>query len=169
MSEATTIAAATSRRGVAKRAVQIWAIELEEAMAGKSRHPLHQVRELHLANMPNHSPPAKRPVTLKTASGGEITHWTESLTARGVATRSAGGSRPLVNITTRSAGEIHKIMRHLELVDHQYWQTLLAWGLGFTLENQAKTCKVSKATIQRRFEGGLAIVQSCLLGRFFSD
>lgn len=99
---------------------------------------------------------------------GERTIWIKSETARASATRSSSGSRmPIQNIGSRSAEEIHQIMRHVSVIDGRYWRVLLAWGLGWTLAEQASAQKCSRSTVEKWFEGGLGVVQSALVCRTF--
>jgi len=133
------------RRRVAMRAVRQWALELEQLQAGNSKHPLHQIRELHLVE----------------AGNGRSS---DRITARGTATRAPSRSREPRYFPT---GQCGRIMLEVANVDMRYWQVLMAWGLGWSFDDQAKARKVSKATIAKWFEGGLAIVQFCLVAGMF--
>lgn len=144
-----------SLRTLAIRDVQRWAVELEALMAGHSKHPLHRIRELHLAKMADH----------RTTAPGST-----RLTARGSASRNSPGTVELrARLGSAAAEETHRIMRHVHTIDPKYWRVLLSYGLGFSYADQAKAFKKSKSTIEKWFEGGIAVVISARLCRTFAD
>ena len=129
-----------SPRDRAMRSVRAWAQAVERSSGVQGKHPLQQIRELGAGSL-----------TRTRSPGGAVN-------ARGSATRPSPSSRAP---RFTPADEISRIMLELAWVDGRYWQTLLAWGLGWSLEDQARERKVSKATVAKWFEAGLAVVQFC--------
>lgn len=130
-------------REAAKLAVRQWAAELEAMQAGNSKHPLHRVRELHLG------------AAAATVSG------TGKVTARAVASRSSPGSMaPVVRMPGAAASETHWIMREVHNIDPDCYRVLLAWGLGFSIADQARAANRSKSKLEKVFEGGLYLVRA---------
>lgn len=131
-------------RDRAMAAVQAWALEIEAMQAGAQKHLLDQVRELHLG---------------AGGTGGR----SGKLTARATATRRSARANPP---RVPRGGELAEIMRAVQFLDEisgtRYYSTLSAWGLGASIQYQADVLEVSKPTVSRWFEGGLAIVMHCL-------
>ena len=125
-----------TQRERAKDTVKRWA-NIRTDLAVSSTHPLMEIQQLH----------QEEGGTLGGPSG----------------TRPSPGSTIPVRELSERDVEALQIMRHVELVSPSYYNVLAAWANGGSLDDMARDLKTSKPTIYRAYEGGLAVVQSCLL------